>query len=261
MNRKQPNPTSTTLLQWNCRGLKQKAASLTQFLTTLDSKPAVIALQETNSHMKLPGYVAYGSSDNYSTLTLIRSTISAVNHVTPQRGCNHVLTELLSPSPKNKLSLYILNIYCRPTQKVPDILSTIRDAINIAGTKPLLILGDFNAAHPQWGYRYKTKRGTLLAQAIDDFHLLLLNHPGSTTRMGTSTARDTSPDLSLLLGTLDVLWSSTGENLGSDHDIIELTIRNLDYNVKTGVARLTNWDAFRKANSSRPIDPNQPLSD
>lgn len=95
---------------------------------------------------------------------------------------------------------------------------------------------------------------------MDDLNLLLLNLPDSPTRTGTSVTRDTTPDLSFLLGSLDVSWFLTNENLGSDHDLILITIKNHNYNAQLGVARLTDWDAFRKAISSKPVDPSQPLS-
>lgn len=122
-----------------------------------------------------------------------------------------------------------------------------------------MIMADyFNAAHSQWGYTYKTKRGTLLAQAAEGFQLILLSHPESPTRTGASTARDTTPDLSFSAGNLDVIWTSTPENLGSHHNIVQLAIQNNHYNVKTGVARITNWDAFQKATSSCSIDTIEP---
>ncbi|KAH7946422.1 hypothetical protein HPB49_024696 [Dermacentor silvarum] len=49
--------------------------------------------------------------------------------------------------------------------------------------------------------------------------------PDTPTCMGTSTTRDTTPDLSLLMGTLDASWQNVGTNLGSDHNVIRITIR------------------------------------
>ncbi|KAH7940843.1 hypothetical protein HPB49_006810 [Dermacentor silvarum] len=49
--------------------------------------------------------------------------------------------------------------------------------------------------------------------------------PDTPTRMGTSPTRDTTPDLSLLMGTVDASWQNVGTNLGSDHDVIRITIR------------------------------------
>ncbi|KAH7953635.1 hypothetical protein HPB49_010781 [Dermacentor silvarum] len=123
---------------------------------------------------------------------------------------------------------------------------TIQDAVSKAGSRPLLVLGDFNAPHTTWGYRFCSKRGRELAHLIEQHNLTLLNEPDTPTRMGTSTTRDTTPDLSLLMGTLDASWQNMGINLGSDHDVIRITIRGPTLKVKTGTARITNWDKLRK---------------
>lgn len=39
---------TTTILQWNCRGFKDKAGELQQYIQTLEVKSDVIALEETN---------------------------------------------------------------------------------------------------------------------------------------------------------------------------------------------------------------------
>lgn len=86
---------------------------------------------------------------------------------------------------------------------------------------------------------------------IDQNHITLLNEPQTPTRLGTSTSRDTSPDLSLLAGSLDVSWTNTGTSLGSDHDVIHLLVKGNNYKAHVGSAHITNWDQFRKTRMSR----------
>lgn len=50
---------SIHILQWNCRSLQRKRASLTQYLNTLDRKPDVILLQDTQGTHNLPQYTPY----------------------------------------------------------------------------------------------------------------------------------------------------------------------------------------------------------
>lgn len=256
----QSNQEATALLQWNCRSFKGKAGALQQYLNTLNPQPDVIAVQETNGPTKLPGYITYEDPSKKATATLVRNKIAATQHLTPQRGCEHTLLEILTPSTKQKSNLFVLNIYCRPSTKKPEIQSTIQDALSLAGQRPLLILGDFNAPHQLWGYKFNTKKGRSVVSAIEQHNLTLLNDPLTTTRTGTSTSRDTCPDLSLLAGQLDVTWTCSQMNLGSDHDIIHLLIRNKNYKARIGSARITNWDAFRKAFKNTPSDPNQPFA-
>ncbi|XP_037558252.1 uncharacterized protein LOC119435475 [Dermacentor silvarum] len=177
---------------------------------------------------------------------LVRNCIAATQHLTAQRGCQHTLVELHSRGIRNTENVFVLNMYCRPTKKGIDMAGTIQDAVSKAGSRPLLVLGDFNAPHTTWGYRFCSKRGRELAHLIEQHNLTLLNEPDTPTRMGTSTTRDTTPDLSLLMGTLDVSWQNVGTNLGSDHDIIRITIRGPTLKVKTGTARITNWYKLRK---------------
>lgn len=242
---------STTLLQWNCRGIKDKSAALQQYLGTLSPPPDIIAVQETNGPTKLPGYVTYTDPSGRSTATLIKSNIAALQHLTPQRECEHTLVELIPRTAKCKESIFILNVYCRPSKKRPGIKDTVCEALQLAGSSPLLILGDLNAAHKLWGYTYNSKRGKDLLSVIESHNLTLLNDPHTPTRTGNSVSRDTSPDLSLLRGSLDITWTNTMENLGSDHDIIRVLIKGLSYRSYIGTAKLTDWDKFRKERKDR----------
>ncbi|XP_077551246.1 uncharacterized protein LOC144164878 [Haemaphysalis longicornis] len=68
----------------------------------------------------------------------------------------------------------------------------------------------------------------------------------------TSTVRDTNPDLSFVLlpGRSTARWRNTGHNLGSDHNIIEVTVPLRSGDGGDGGAghikhRLTDWHQFR----------------
>ncbi|KAG0443396.1 hypothetical protein HPB47_014966 [Ixodes persulcatus] len=63
----------------------------------------------------------------------------------------------------------------------------------------------------------------------------------------TSTVRDTTPDLTLVRGNLDVTWRNTGENLGSDHDITCVTLR----------VTITDWDRLRRSADSEGEDEDE----
>ncbi|KAK8782309.1 hypothetical protein V5799_016352 [Amblyomma americanum] len=81
---------------------------------------------------------------------------------------------------------------------------------------------------------------------MKDHEMALLNEPDVTTRRGNSVARDTTPDLSGLSGTLDVSWRSEEVDLKSDHSVIGITIRGSRYRAVLGTARITDWDKMRK---------------
>lgn len=89
-----------------------------------------------------------------------------------------------------------------------------------------LICGDFNAQHEELGYTVTTAKGRDLLEDAAETGFTLLTNPAQPSRIGTSTARDTNPDLAFALlpegGT--ARWRNTGINLGSDHHILEIEI-------------------------------------
>ncbi|KAH7979649.1 hypothetical protein HPB49_010309 [Dermacentor silvarum] len=141
----------------------------------------------------------------------------------------------------NSGNLFVSSAYCRPSQQQYEFDRIISQAKRLAGTRPLLILGDFIAPHTTWGCKFQSKRGKALTKAMEDHVMALLNEPDVTTRRGNSAARDTTPDLSWLSGTLDVSWRCEDVDLGSDHSVISITIRGSRYRAVLGTARITDW--------------------
>ncbi|XP_049270134.1 uncharacterized protein LOC119385971 [Rhipicephalus sanguineus] len=82
-----------------------------------------------------------------------------------------------------------------PPQHQHRFLSLFKKALNLAGRNPLVIGGDFNAPHTGWGYKHSSIKGRNLWQDSHDLDLTLITDPSFPTRLGTSTARDTTPDL------------------------------------------------------------------
>ncbi|KAG0443022.1 hypothetical protein HPB47_015372 [Ixodes persulcatus] len=82
--------------------------------------------------------------------------------------------------------------------------------------------------------------------------LSLITDPAYPTRTGSSVTRDTTPDLTFFRGigrTGAVGWRNTGQDLGSDHFIVEETIQiaRPGSHTERRKHRITNWDAFREA--------------
>lgn len=114
----------------------------------------------------------------------------------------------------------------------------------------MLLCGDFNAQHTAWGYPKTTAKGHSLFEETTDAGYQLLNDPSAHTRRGTSVQRDTNPDLTFYKAPdkrARAKWRNTGETLGSDHCILEVTVP-LHSKVPTPRAqRITDWHAYRKA--------------
>ncbi|KAH9372003.1 hypothetical protein HPB48_000865 [Haemaphysalis longicornis] len=74
-------------------------------------------------------------------------------------------------------------------------METFQDTMRVAKDRPTFLSGDFNAPHPLWGYKFCSKRGKEIANFIDQYNSVLLNDTQTPTPQGTSTAKDTTPDL------------------------------------------------------------------
>ncbi|KAL3186846.1 hypothetical protein MRX96_004830 [Rhipicephalus microplus] len=116
-----------------------------------------------------------------------------------------------------------------------------------ATSSPLLICGDFNSPHTQWGYGADSPKGKRLAKLMDELGLVLLNKTASHTRIGQGACRDTSPELSIWSDAGAITWSNTFEDLGSDHRVLCMTMGEdedkIDGCQKAGVV---DWDKFRE---------------
>lgn len=88
--------------------------------------------------------------------------------------------------------------------------------------------------------------------------LTLVTDPTSPTRMGNSVSRDTTPDLTFAKRIPQADWINTQDNLGSDHYLIQTTVRAGPRNPKGRQLRITNWDAFRQARALTSFSGTQP---
>lgn len=113
-----------------------------------------------------------------------------------------------------------------------------------------MIGGDFNAPHPSWGYPAATPKGRKLEEVVAQEGLSILTDPTYPTRLGNSVSRDTCPDLTFTKNIQNAIWKNTEQHLGSDHFILSLEISTNACKRKIGIARVTNWDRWRKAQAS-----------
>lgn len=176
----------------------------------------------------------------------MRNNVAATQHLTAQSGCERTLVEVHTRTIGGAGNLFVMSAYCRPSQRHHDFDKTVSQAKKLAGNRPLRALGDFNAPHTTWGYKYQSIGGKALAKAVEGQEMALLNEPGVVTRKGNSDNRDTTPDLSWMAGSLEVAWRNEDVDLGSDHSIISITIKGPSFRAALGKARITDWDRMRK---------------
>ncbi|KAH7954639.1 hypothetical protein HPB49_020437 [Dermacentor silvarum] len=95
----------------------------------------------------------------------------------------------------------------------------------------------------------------MLWEAIQKTGLSLLTNPNEPSRTGNSFCCYTTPDLTPGHRTGKTSWKNMGENLGSDHFIIEIQIdRKIGVPVhKPKQATATDWDKFRNIRSTADL--------
>ncbi|KAH9360409.1 hypothetical protein HPB48_021987 [Haemaphysalis longicornis] len=150
------------------------------------------------------------------------------------------------PNVKCSARLFILNVYDSPSDYKQSFNTLISKAATLATDVPIVMAGDFNAAHEAWGYQKTTvqKKGSRLLQAVTDCSFNLITDPQFPTRIGTSVTRDTTPDLTFRKNIQEATWRNTLENLGSDHYILATTLQVGAQ--KPRQHKIVDWDAFRR---------------
>lgn len=245
--------------QWNCRGFRRKRGNLQLHIQNLDSKPDIIALQEASGSVKLPGFKAYtppgmdpGGVSSVFTAVLVHRNTTAIQHTIDCSREDYVLLEIV-PKRKDDKSLFILNVYSSPKDKGFGLPQLLMKTQRLAARAQLIVVGDFNAPHPEWGYIRASPKGNRLWQVAQDLRWTLLNNPQDHTRIGNSVSIDTSPDLTFLKGIRAAKWVNTGQALGSDHYILSTVFSAAKHKDKVNGPRVTDWDRFRKTRADTAI--------
>lgn len=161
MDHRQPYLTAW---QWNSRGYGRKRSVLQAFLDSGEGRPVIIAIQECGKNSKLSGYKAYpGLGDDTRVVTFVKRNVTAVQHETGNTEIDHSMVELI-PRKRTDKSLYVLNVYSSPRQRKCDFGDLFFRAKNLTKGAPLLVMGDFNAPHPAWGYKHTLVKGPCARQ-------------------------------------------------------------------------------------------------
>lgn len=208
--------------QWNCRSFRRKRGNIAQFIHAQTHTPDILALQETYIEPKLTGYNTFAYKEHHNgpikTATLVSKRLTAIDHTLSSERIPHVLIEII-PVDRKEPSFFVLNIYSAPKERADCFDGLFKHALKEAKQR-LLIVGDFNAAHPTWGYKTANPKGRRLALTIAQLGFTILTDAVHTTRIGNSVCRDTCPDLTLIKDIRYQGGHNLDETLGSDHNII-----------------------------------------
>ncbi|XP_077534604.1 uncharacterized protein LOC144146536 [Haemaphysalis longicornis] len=248
---------------WNANGFRCRKAVLQQHLLSIEQPPDIIMIQETHTENapSLPGYRAYASPPSVrdcgkgaaqGVCTFVRKGLTFIKHENflDRSTIEHCATEVVIGK-KRQDSFLLVNVYSNPTHRQQKFKALLHKATRTAPSETIAICGDFNAPHKELGYSRTTVKGRDLLDEATNAGFILYTNPATPTRIGTSTTRDTNPDLSFVRVSDrtkgDVRWSNTGHNLGSDHYILELVLPTARPHTaeQRRKHRLTDWARFR----------------
>ncbi|XP_042144990.1 uncharacterized protein LOC115317788 [Ixodes scapularis] len=150
---------------------------------------------------------------------------------------------------RGKLKLVVASVYMKPntTLKNGETAEWIRKLSGQADGDPLIVGGDFNAQHREWGYDTKTKKGRDIIAAMQTAGLELRNEQGVKTRLAKQQRqKDTTPDLTWATKRLDTQWTPRRDTQGSDHYPIEVTVTHPSGRKDKELRPIIKWDGFRE---------------
>ncbi|XP_070394012.1 uncharacterized protein [Dermacentor albipictus] len=159
----------------------------------------------------------------------------------------YVMVEILLDVPQRnqrRNSVFVLSVYSNPRDSRQPFQTILKKATDLAGRRPLVVVGDFNAPYDIWGYVYDTTKGRKLWQYANEMDLTLVTDKNFPTRIGNYVTRDSTPDLAFVRNVEDVGCENTAMEFGSDNYILETNFKVS----RSRVSEFTfiDWDHFRK---------------
>ncbi|KAH7966610.1 hypothetical protein HPB49_018006 [Dermacentor silvarum] len=153
---------SFQIIQWLCKGFRRKCDPLQQIIANSLSPPDIIAIQDANVCRKLRGY-AVTPSDSTDLLQVVTYVCNSLHYTVHDitSPIAHTFIEILPRTPAQS-PLFILNCHLLPRQPIHLLRPLLQSVTLMAGSNPILVAGDFNCAHVDWGYRRTNHRGTVL---------------------------------------------------------------------------------------------------
>lgn len=256
VRRSQQNTSLPQVLPWNCRGLRNKIDELRARVREWgDDRPAVLWLQEVNwRNAKLPGYNTYmcpsiphksKTKRDPVTMEVEGQASILVDTRLPQcqmdteEWCDEYREVVGVTTRICGQDIQACSVYVRPTTTFET--TWILELESKRHTHlPLIVGGDFNAKHPEWGGKEADKKGNALQSAASNVHWVSQNNPNTSTR----PCSHTSPDVTFTKGTKQCAWKVQEDLWGSDHCPIFISISK--NKVETRLARTVVWDTYRE---------------
>lgn len=237
-----------SILQWNCRSLRNKKPDLINLINLF--KPSLLAISETwlrpGLHFRIPGFSCLRDdrSDGYAgSLILINCCLPFIQIPLPPHSDNLNIVAIKA-NDITFVSLYIPHPDPACILELNTILSTL--------SPPICVMGDFNCHHNLWGSHTTDSTAPYLVDLVDDLNLCIMNNGSPTRRVYPDQNPNSVVDLTIcspgLAARMD--WSTLYSTYGSDHFPILLSVLTQTLPVKQFCPLLkhktskANWDDF-----------------
>lgn len=135
--------------------------------------------------------------------------------------------EVLAIEFKNN-KYFIINLYAKPQLKSEEFKSDLKKIlIEVEKYRDYVVIvgGDFNAHHSDWGNNFSQPKGEITRELIVKSDLLISNN-GSRTLLNNNTLNNSAVDLTLISKEVyrKADWDVVEDNLGSDHLCIRVRV-------------------------------------
>ncbi|KAH7986305.1 hypothetical protein HPB49_026028 [Dermacentor silvarum] len=192
-------------------------------MASVPISPDIICLQEIGKRKRnLEGYDFYAHPDYPQVSTFAKEGVALSVEYIHGEIIQHQIITIWPHIGKPKI--VIVHIYSPPRDRLVDFEDVGSAAMRLASRRDrVLVLGDFNAQHSEWGYAADSPKGKLLLGLTERYDLTLLTRLDEPIRVGNSVSKDTSPFTNQAD---DITWTNLGDNLGSDHYILSLSVNS-----------------------------------
>lgn len=205
---------SLTILQWNIKGYINNFNELQILIKKY--RPGIISLQETHiqntTNLIIPIsyrlYLTTSTHNSYGGSALLIHNSIQHEELDSQSNFDSIALHIHS-----KKSFILFSTYIPPNKSF-----VYNDLAQLFDTRsPMLITGDFNSWHVNWGSGSNNKRGRILNKYITRSRLIILND-GSPTHFSTHGSF-TNVDLTMASASLAMYaeWKTESDLSGSDH--------------------------------------------
>lgn len=214
------------ILQWNANGIRYKTAELINLIKRLNIHCVCLCETRLNAQLNfwLPGFKIFrrdGEPPERGVLLAIREELNPIYHQLPELGHLESVAATVS-SPHGQL--IIASTYNSPSRARPLERSALSTLLGI-GSK-LIISGDLNARHSEWGCRRENNNGRTLHEMASRRNLNIV-FPAEPTRYPSNTnAIPSTLDLLVIKGMPNIESTAISlHELNSDHNPVFTAIK------------------------------------